>query len=293
MKDILLTELLEAGCHFGHRKERWHPKAAEFIFQTREGIHIIDLAKTKAGLVRAGEFLKDAAKAGKSVLFVATKRQAKGVVTEAAKRAGIFYLTNRWIGGFLTNWEEIKKNLDKVHKMRTDKATGAWHKFPKHEIVKLEKHLRQLESVYSGVADLKSPPETVFLVDIRRESNCRKEIQRREATSIAIVDTNADPNLVDYPIPANDDAVGSIQFIVNYLADAYTEGKEMREKEASKKGEKVEKVEKADKEEEKKEIKSATSVRPVTPVKKETASTKVTAGKEEKPKRRGRPKKSL
>lgn len=281
----MLTELLEAGCHFGHRKERWHPKAAEFIFQTREGIHIIDLAKTKAGLVRAGEYLKDAAKAGKSVLFVATKRQAKGVVTEAAKRAGIFYLTNRWIGGFLTNWDEIKKNLDKVHKMRTDKATGAWQKFPKHEIVKLDKYLRQLESVYAGVADLTSPPDIVFLVDIRRESNCRKEIERRGATSIAIVDTNADPNLVDYPIPANDDAVGSIQFIVNYLADAYVEGKEMREKEERKK---VERVEKAEIEEKEKEPKKVTSIPPVTPIKtgKEKAET-------EKPKSRGRPKKTL
>jgi small subunit ribosomal protein S2 len=235
MKDVSLKELLEAGCHFGHRKERWHPKADEFIFQAREGIHIIDLAKTKIGLMKAAMFLFQAGKEGRIVLFVATKRQAKGVVMDACKRAGISYLTNRWIGGFLTNWEEVKKNLNKIHTMRTERTDGTWKKkFLKHEIVKLEKYLRQMEMVYSGVADLVAPPSIVFLIDIRREMNCLKEVIRTKGTSLAIVDTNADPNLVDFAIPANDDAVGSIQYVTNFLADAYLEGSEMRKKEIEK-----------------------------------------------------------
>lgn len=263
MKDASLKDLLEAGCHFGHRKERWHPKATEFIFQAREGIHIIDLVKTKTGLEKAAAFLVEAGKANKPVLFVATKRQAKGVVMEAAKRAGVAYLTNRWIGGFLTNWEEVKKNINKVNTMRRERTDGTWKKFVKHEVVKLEKYLRQLESVYSGVVELLSPPDIIFVVDIKRESNCLKEIIRRKGTSIAIVDTNADPSIVDYPIPANDDAVGSIQFIVNFLADAYIEGKELGAKEAK------------TREEKSKVVTPVTPVKSVTPIKKEEEKKKM------------------
>lgn len=230
MKDILLTELLEAGCHFGHKVERWHPKAASFIYQAREGVHIIDLGKTRDALLSAGEFFKDAGQNGKLILFVATKRQAKGVVTEIAKNAGLPYLTNRWIGGFITNWEEVKKNIDKLNKFKKEKMDGGWDKFPKHEIVKLNKELRKLEKVYGGVYDLITPPPVIFIVDCRAEITSLREAIRKNITTVALVDTNCDPTPIDYPIPANDDAVGSIQYIVNYLVAAYLEGRQLKQK---------------------------------------------------------------
>lgn len=250
MKDVSLKDLLSAGCHFGHKVERWHPKAAEFIYAEREGIHIIDLAKTRDGLQKAAQYLADLAKEGRLVLFVATKRQAKGVVMEAAKKAGVPYLTNRWIGGFLTNWEEVKKNIDKANRMRRELTDGVWKKFPKHEQIKLEKELHKLEAVYGGVNDLQRLPDAVFIIDIKREVSSLREALKRELPIIAIIDTNANPNQVDYPIPANDDAVGSIQYIVNFLADAYLEGKKVGEKkeavpEASQKEIKEEKKEPA------------------------------------------------
>lgn len=234
MKDIVLKDLLEAGCHFGHKVERWHPKAAEFIFGEREGIHIIDLVKTREGLRKAAEYLKELGQSGQSVLFVATKRQAKGIVSDAAKRAGVPYLTNRWIGGFITNWEEVKKNIDKANRMRKELTDGVWKKFPKHEQIKLEKDLRKLEAVYGGVLLLQRLPEAVFIIDIKREISALRESSIRKSTTIAIIDTNANPNAVDYPIPANDDAVGSIQYIVNFLSDAFIEGKKLGEKIANK-----------------------------------------------------------
>lgn len=249
MKDILLTDLLAAGSHFGHKKEKWHPKAASFIYGVREGIHIIDLAKTRDFLRKAGEYLLSLGKEGKLVLFVSTKRQSKSVVTEAAKRAGTFFLTNRWIGGFLTNWEEVKKNIDKLNRMQKEMADGSWKKFPKHEQVQLEKEMHKLDAVYNGVKDMPRRPDAVIIGDIKREISSLREAIKIELPIVAIIDTNADPNLVDYPIPANDDAVGSIQYIVNYLADSYSEGKKMTEKN----GEKVVQVEKIEKTEKKKE----------------------------------------
>lgn len=252
MKDISLKDLLEAGCHFGHKVERWHPKAASFIFQEREGLHIIDLAKTRDGLKSASEFILQLAKEGKNILFVATKRQAKGVVTDAAKRAGIPYMTNRWIGGFITNWEQVVKNIQKLNTMRKEKEDGSWNKFPKHEIVQLEKTLRKVEAVYGGVSQLTVRPDTIFIIDIKKEIASLREATQYGIKIAAIVDTNADPNLVDFPIPANDDAVGSIKFITDYLAEAYIEGKKLGEKGAKEKVvevgqvKKVEKVDKVD-----------------------------------------------
>lgn len=251
MKDISLKDLLTAGCHFGHREEKWHPKAASFIYQAREGLHIIDLAKTRDGLKIAAEFIKTAGQDGKIPLFIASKRQAKGVVKEASKRAGIPYLTTRWIGGFVTNWDEVKKNIDKLNRYNQEKQDGSWQKFPKHEQVKLEKLRRQLEVVYDGVAGISKIPDILFIVDIKKEVNALREAWRKNVTIVAIVDTNTDPTKIDYPIPANDDAVGSIQYIVNYLADAYLEGKKLGEKKEKKDEEKKEIPKQAEKEQEK------------------------------------------
>lgn len=234
MQDISLTELLEAGCHFGHKVTRWHPKAEAFIFQAREGVHIIDLVKTKQGLQKAAEFVFELGKSGKILLLVGSKRQAKGVVAEAAKKAGLPYMTNRWIGGFITNWEEVKKNIDKMNKWRQERDSKVWDQYPKHEIVKMGKQLRKVESVYSGVEKLTRIPDAVFIVDINKEVAAVREAIRRKVTTVAIVDTNSNPVLVDYVIPANDDAVGSIQYLVNVLVSAYEEGGKAGQKAESK-----------------------------------------------------------
>lgn len=231
MQSISLKDLLESGAHFGHKVERWHPKAHVFIYRARDGIHIIDLAKTKAGAEAAAAFLIDVGKRGGKVLFVGTKRQAKSIVTAEAKRVGASFLTHRWIGGFLTNWEEVKKNLEKLNSMKAGKDKGEWAVFPKHEQVKMEKDVRKLEGFYGGVATLTTTPDAIVIFDIRKEDAAVKEAHRINIPIVGIVDTNSNPELVTYPVPANDDGVGSIKIMAAYLADAYLEGKELYQKE--------------------------------------------------------------
>lgn len=230
MKEITLRELLEAGCHFGHQVKRWHPKASAYIYQARDGIHIIDLVQTRAGLIKAANFVTSLARDNKKILFVATKRQAKAVVSEEAKRIGVPYLTQRWIGGFVTNWDEVKKNLEKVRSMRQDRDAKAWEKYPKHEQVKLGKTLKKLELFYGGVAEETTLPDALFVVDMRKEDAAVREALARHIPLVAIVDTNVDPTAADYPIPANDDAVGSIAYIAHVIAEAYALGKTGQEK---------------------------------------------------------------
>lgn len=230
MQEVTLQQLLEAGCHFGHKAERWHPKASEFIYTEKDGIHIIDLAKTKAGLEAAAAFVKQLVAGGSEVLFVATKRQAKGVVKQAAVAAGAPYLVERWIGGFLTNWDHIKKNIEKINRMSTEQDSGAWKKFPKHEQVKMARYLARLKIFYGGVLTFMQPPQALFVVDIKKEDAAVREAKRIGIPTVAIVDTNADPSGIDYVIPANDDAVGSVELVTGVIANAYREGKELRVK---------------------------------------------------------------
>lgn len=234
MKDITLEQLLEAGCHFGHKAERWHPKAAEFIWQEKDGIHIIDLVKTKEGLDRAMGVVSDIAVNGGTVLFVGSKRQARGVVRDAAKSANASYLVHRWIGGFLTNWEGVHKNIQKINTMIADQANGGWKKFPKHEQMKLAHYLERLNVDYEGVLALTKVPEAIVVVDVRKEQSAVREAHRIGIPVIGIVDTNADPSNVEYAIPANDDAVGSVQLIITALAESYRDGREKAEKEVAK-----------------------------------------------------------
>ncbi len=234
MQEITLEQLLEAGCHFGHKAERWHPKASEFIWAEKDGIHIIDLAKTKAGLDAATAFVSELAGAGNTVLFVGTKRQARGVVKEVAVKAGASFLVQRWIGGFMTNWEGVHKNIQKIIKMMDDQKNGGWKKFPKHEQTKMGRYLNRLNVDYEGVLMLSDLPKAIFVVDVRKEQSAVREAQRLNIPVIGIVDTNADPTGIDYVIPANDDAVGSVQLIVSTIAEAYREGRERAEKEAAK-----------------------------------------------------------
>ena len=221
---------MEAGCHFGHKAERWHPKAARFIYTKKDGIHIIDLTKTKTGLEAAAAFVKDLASQGKEVIFVGTKRQASGVVKQEAAAVAAPYFVERWIGGFLTNWDQVKKNIDKILKMEGDRASGAWKKFPKHEQVKMARYLDRIKIYYGGVLTIKAIPQALVIVDVKKEESAVREGKRVGVPVVGIVDTNSDPTPIDYVIPANDDAVGSIQYIIHYLAQAYAEGKMLWEK---------------------------------------------------------------
>lgn len=243
MRDILLKELLEAGCHFGHQVTRQNPRAREFIFQERDGVHIIDLAKTREGLLTAGKFIHDVAARGGTIMVVGTKRQAKGIVGEALKRmqvtdagqAGVFFVIERWIGGTLTNFEEVAKNYRKLKDLKARlQSVEEKAKYTKKEIGYWEKDRQKLEKFYGGVSSLEKIPDAIFIVDTHKEDLAVKEANRREVPVVGIVDTNADPTIVDYPIPANDDAVGSLQLIIDYIADAWIEGqKEFNKKTAT------------------------------------------------------------
>jgi small subunit ribosomal protein S2 len=242
MREISLRELLEAGCHFGHQVPRWNPRAGSFIYTARDGVHIIDLAKTKEGLQKAADFIKSIASSGKIIIFLGTKRQARGIVEEETKRAKAMYLITRWPGGLLTNWEQMKKNLDKLLKMRQEKQAGDWEKFTKKEQQLLDKQLAKLEILYGGIADLKSLPEALFIIDSRKEESAVKEALKTGVKTVAMVDTNANPNLIDYPIPANDDAIGSIKLVMAYLIDACIEGQALFQKLEEKAKQKEEKA---------------------------------------------------
>ncbi len=295
MEEITLQALLEAGCHFGHKSERWNPKASSFIYTEKDGVHIIDLAQTKLGLEKAVTFTRGLVAGGGDVLFVGTKRQAAGSVKEQSDRVGAPYLVERWIGGFLTNWDSVKKNIEKINRLADEQKLGAWKKFPKHEQSKLTRYLGRLRVFYGGVLTFKDLPSALFVVDVKKEQAAVREAVRRGIPIIAIVDTNSDPSGIDYVIPANDDAVGSIKYIVHCIAEAYKEGKEKREKEAVAAREKESKKEEENK---KSELESPqpkemdiTSVKPVDiPAKHATKgkpdSVKATTGK------RGRPRKS-
>ncbi len=269
MADVTLQALLEAGCHFGHKSERWHPKAHEYIYTEKDGIHIIDLAKTKNGLVSAAEFIKRMASNGDELLFVGTKRQAKAIVKLEAAAVNAPYLVERWIGGFLTNWDGIHVNIAKINRLADEQARNAWKKFPKHEQSKLARYLTRLKVYYGGVLSLKKVPGALFIVDIRKEQSAVREAIRRNLPIIAICDTNADPSMISHPIPANDDAVGSISYITHVIADAYREGKELFEKQEKAAQEKVLQEqaaarEKAEKEAKERLEKAQTAAKPLT-----------------------------
>lgn len=248
MREITLEELLEAGCHFGHQVTRSNPKARDFVFEARDNIHIIDLAKTKQGLEEAGVFVKELAERGGTLLIVATKRQAQGIIQEEIKRVkdlfniegkaendGLFYVTNRWIGGVLTNLSEVSKNYKKLSDLKERIASAEERaKYTKREVGLWEKEKQRLEALYGGVAELKEKPDALFIIDSHLEDMAVREAANMKVATVAIVDTNADPHVIDYPIPANDDAVGSIKLIAAYIMDAWIEGRKNFEAQAQK-----------------------------------------------------------
>ena len=227
MPRVELTDLLNAGAHFGHLTHRWNPKMKPFIFMEKNGIHIIDLKKTQELIDEAGNALAKLVSEGKRVLFVGTKKQAKDVIREEAERCGQFYVTERWLGGMLTNFTTIRKSvkrLNNIEKMETD---GTFDKLTKKEVLHLQREKERLQKVLYGVANMSRLPGALYVVDVKKEAIAVSEAKRLRIPVFAIVDTNVDPTPIDYPIPANDDAIKSIQLITRIMADAVNEGKEM------------------------------------------------------------------
>lgn len=221
-------ELLDAGVHFGHLKKKWNPKMSPYIFMERKGIHIIDLNRTSEGLDRAANAMRALAKSGKKVLFVATKKQARDIVTEAARRAGMPYVCDRWLGGMMTNFATIRKSIKKMQSFEKMLGDGTLSSVTKKERLTMSREKDKLEKVLGGIANLGRLPAALFVVDIAHEHIAIAEAQRLGIRTFGIVDTNSDPNLVDFAIPGNDDASKSIRIITNYMVDAILEGLEER-----------------------------------------------------------------
>lgn len=228
MPRVELTELLNAGAHFGHLTRRWNPKMKPFIFMERNGIHIIDLKKTQELLEAACNALSNIVAEGKRILFVGTKQQASQIIQEESVRCGQFYVSERWLGGMLTNFTTIRKSVKRLTNIEKMESDGTYDKITKKEILVLDREKEKLHKVLSGVVEMTRQPGAIYVVDIKKEEIAVKEARRLGIPVFAIVDTNCDPGLVDYPIPANDDAIKSIQTVTKYLADAVNEGLQRR-----------------------------------------------------------------
>jgi len=225
MTTELVRALLEAGVHFGHQTKRWNPKMKPYIFGSRSGIYIIDLEQTEEYLKAAGEFLEAIAAKGQHVLFIGTKKQARAILETEAKRCEMPYVVNRWLGGTLTNYQTIKRKIERLHELRTKRQEGVFEQLSKKEAKRLQRELDRLEEHFSGVAQMTRLPAAVFVIDTKREQIAVKEANRMGIPIVAICDTNADPDLVAYPIPGNDDAIRSIQVIISHVAERLLTGR--------------------------------------------------------------------
>jgi small subunit ribosomal protein S2 len=223
-----LRSLLDAGVHFGHQTKRWNPKMRPFIYGARNGIHIIDLDQTTRLFKRAYDFVVDAVARGGHVLFVGTKRQAQDIVIEEARRSGQYFVTNRWLGGTLTNFRTIKQGLDRLRTLERMKEDGTYEQLLKKEVSKLEKERERLEKYLGGLKGMGAVPHAVFVIDPHQESIAISEARKLGVPVVAITDTNCDPDLIDYVIPGNDDAIRSIKLITSRIADAAIEGSQRR-----------------------------------------------------------------
>ena len=226
MSVISMKQLLEAGVHFGHQTRRWNPKMAQYIFTERNGIYIIDLQKTVKKLEEAYFFVRDVAAAGDSVLFVGTKKQAQEAVKEEAERCGQFYVNARWLGGMLTNFKTMRRRIDRLNQLKKMEEDGTFNLLPKKEVVKLKLEIEKLEKYLGGVKEMKRLPGALFVIDPRKEKNAIAEARKLGVPIVAIVDTNCDPDEVDYVIPGNDDAIRAIKLISQTMANAVLEGRQ-------------------------------------------------------------------
>ena len=225
MAAITMKELLEAGVHFGHQTKRWNPKMKRFLFGERNGIYIIDLQKTMEKFEEAYQFLKEVSEKGESVLFVGTKRQAAETIQEEAERCGMFYVNHRWLGGTLTNFQTIRKSINRLKQLEQMQTDGSFEKLPKKEAIQLGREIEKLNRALAGIKDMDRLPGAVAVVDTRRERIAVRESRRLGIPVVAVVDTNCDPDEIDYPIPGNDDAIRALKLITSRLADAVLDGR--------------------------------------------------------------------
>ena len=226
MSVISMKQLLEAGVHFGHQTRRWNPKMATYIFTERNGIYIIDLQKTVKKIDEAYNFMREVAASGKPVLFVGTKKQAQAAIYDEAKRCDMYYVNQRWLGGMLTNYKTISGRIKRLNDIKEMEADGTFEKLSKKEVIKLRLELEKLEKFLGGIKDMKGMPGAIFIVDPKKEKIAVKEARILGIPIIGIVDTNCDPDDVDYIIPANDDAIRAVKLISGCMADAVIEGRQ-------------------------------------------------------------------
>jgi len=233
MAVISMKQLLEAGVHFGHQTRRWNPKMAKYIFTERNGIYIIDLQKTVKKVDSAYNFIRKVSEEGGTVIFVGTKKQAKESIELEAKRCGQYYVNQRWLGGMLTNYKTIKKRIDLLFKLEKMEKDGTFDALPKKEVIKLRHKKEKLEKFLSGIKDMKGVPDAMFIVDPRKERIAIKEAKLLGIPIVGIVDTNCDPDEIDYVIPGNDDAIRAVKLIASKMADAVIEGRQGQEEAAA------------------------------------------------------------
>ncbi len=226
MAVVAMKQLLEAGVHFGHQTRRWEPRMAEYIFQARNGIHIIDLQKTSKKLDEAYAFLREQAEAGKTVLFVGTKKQAQECVKEAAEKTGMYFVNQRWLGGTLTNFGTIRKRIERLNKLEEMENDGTFEVLPKKEVILLKKEMEKLEKNLGGIKDMNQLPGVMFIVDPKKERIAILEARKLGIPVIGLIDTNCNPEDVDYPIPGNDDAIRAVKLITDVMANAIIEGRQ-------------------------------------------------------------------
>lgn len=226
MAVVAMKQLLEAGVHFGHQTRRWDPKMAEYIFQARNGIHIIDLQKTSKKLDEAYAFVKEQAEEGKTVLFVGTKKQAQECMKEAALKCGMFYVDQRWLGGMLTNFGTIQKRIQRLKDLEAMEQDGTFDVLPKKEVILLKKEMEKLERNLGGIKEMNELPGVIFLVDPKKERIAILEAKKLGIQVVGLVDTNCNPEEVDYAIPGNDDAIRAVKLIADVMANAVIEGKQ-------------------------------------------------------------------
>lgn len=229
MAVISMKQLLEAGVHFGHQTRRWNPKMAPYIFAERNGIYIIDLQKTVKKLEEAYFFVRDIAAEGESVLFVGTKKQAQEVIKEESQRVGMYYVNARWLGGMLTNFKTMRKRIDRLNQLLAMQEDGTFDLLPKKEVIKLRLEIQKLEKYLGGVKEMKKLPGALFIIDPRKEKNAISEAKKLGIPVVSVVDTNCDPDEIDYVIPGNDDAIRAIKLIVQTMANAVVEGRQGNE----------------------------------------------------------------
>ena len=226
MAVVAMKQLLEAGVHFGHQTRRWDPKMAEYIFQARNGIHIIDLQKTSKKIDEAYSFLKEQAEEGKTVLFVGTKKQAQECMKEAAEKSGMYFVNQRWLGGMLTNFGTIRKRVERLKELETMQEDGTFDVLPKKEVILLKKEMEKLEKNLGGIKEMTELPGVMFVVDPKKERIAILEARKLNIPVVGLVDTNCNPEDVDYAIPGNDDAIRSVKLIADVMANAVIEGRQ-------------------------------------------------------------------